>query len=461
MKSDIYMFLIYSILVVGILYCVPLKWRNIWVLLSSMLFYLICDYRFFLLMLAETAVSYYLGIKIEKDAKCKRYLVIGIAFIIVILFVFKYFNLFIEIFASGAGIAELVMPVGISYFSFRMISYLADIYQKKRTAESSFVIYGAYVSFFPHMLCGPIARSEGMTKQLKTGISYHEDLFVRGCELIIAGMFKKVVIADRLGDYVGLMFQSPSGYPALALWMGAVFYSIQLYCDFSGYSDVAIGITNLMGIECESNFVRPYFATDIRMFWRRWHISLSQWLRDYIYIPLGGSRKGRGRHFLNVLITFLVCGAWHGSQLHYVIWGLYHGIWNMITPRKKSNGASEMMLLHLIRGILTFAVVMFGWILFRAESTAKSFEYIRYMFESFTISYSSVVQSVLPFTGDNSCLAYFICVMVMIAVLFVYEYRSEYKIAGERTNLIWSGIFLFCILLFGTAGGSSFLYANY
>ena len=463
MKSDIYLFMLYSLAVIIIYYVIPPKMRKYELFIANMLFYFLCDYRFLGLIMGETVLGYYGGKIIaenqeDKKIKRKNLFFLFIFLICIILVFFKYFNFFAE--ASHISFPTLLMPVGISYFSFRIISYIADVYTGKRCPEECFVDFSVYVDFFPHLLCGPIARSESMLEEIKQKVCCQEKMVCRGCELVILGLFKKVVIADRLSGYVNTIFSTPQNYPALALWIGAIGYSIQLYCDFGGYSDVAIGITNILGFKCEDNFRRPYLSGDIQEFWKRWHISLSSWLRDYIYIPMGGNRTGKGKKIRNVMMTFIVCGIWHGSQIHYLIWGIYHGLLNVLHTLFFRKIMKTYKVLHVIGYIGTFLMVMLGWIFFRADNTFSAFIYIYRMFTKVGLSYNVIVSSIIPFTGDNSCVAYFITLCMMVLLLVLKEIFDERELINKN-KIIWNVIFLLCILLFGMTGGSSFLYANY
>ncbi len=525
--SNVYLLLVYSGIVILVYHLLPGKWRVSWLLLGSLFFYAVCDARFLALLLAETVLTWRIGGRIttcrgnrEENRKqhgtierervreeegedsnpsgraAKGWLIAGILLVLGILFFFKYENFFRTAFSLQG--TELVLPLGISYDSFRMISYLADLFLGKRKEERSLRHYAVYVMFFPQLLSGPIARSETMLEELHAQRALRSCELAEGLRLIVSGLFKKVVIADRIGGYATAIFAAPESYPALAVWMGAVLYSIQLYCDFAGYSEIAVGITRCCGLSCPANFCRPYLSRDMKEFWRRWHISLSSWLRDYVYIPCGGSRTDRRwKVSRNVLLTFAACGLWHGSGVRYLVWGLYHGLWNVVTPRRKTlaltaeEAGQDAGSLH--RGaarkaagaaltvgerglscLITFLIAMFGWILFKAESFPAAAGYVRCMFRRFSLSMASVQAAVLPFTGDNSCAAYAMTSFVLIAVLFVMEVREEQaggkaregaygKAKAQSTGLfdVRFGILLALVLLFGMRGTGGFLYANY
>ncbi len=509
--SNVYLLLIYSGIVIVVYCLLPGNRRVSWLLLGSLFFYAVCDVRFLALLLAETVLTWRIGARLaacrgersgdgeergrgkpekggEEQASAglagraaRGWLIAGVLLVLGILFFCKYENFFREAFSMEG--TEMVLPLGISYYSFRMISYLADLFLGKRKRERSLRYYAVYVMFFPQLLSGPIVRSEGMLGELHAQKRPDSCDLAEGLRLIVSGLFKKVVIADRIGGYATTIFAAPGSYPALAVWMGAVLYSIQLYCDFAGYSEIAAGITRCCGLSCPANFCRPYLSRNMKEFWRRWHISLSSWLRDYIYIPCGGSRTDRRwKVSRNVLLTFAACGLWHGSGVRYLVWGLYHGFWNVVTPRRKAQRVGGRILSCLI----TFLIAMFGWILFKAESFPAAAEYVRCMFRGFSLSAASLQAAVLPFTGDNSCAAYAMTSFVLIAVLFVMEVREESagrriaeraakgtskgtaERAGEGALAEATGIFdvkfgilLALVLLFGLRGTGGFLYANY
>lgn len=453
----VYSILLFSLIALIIFFACPKKFRNVWIFLSSFCFYAWIDHCFALLIAMEILVTFAVAKKIAANISAKavarRFLFLGIGTVIAILCFFKYFNFFVD--AFDFSVAKFALPLGISYYSFKAISYMADVYLGKREEEHSLVDYGAYISFFPQLMCGPIARSQGMLEQLKTGLGYNSALCQQGIVLIVSGLFKKVVIADRVAGYVDDIFATAAIRPSFALMLAAVLYAVQLYCDFAGYSEIAIGTTNLFGIKCDSNFNRPYLSRSIRDFWRRWHISLSSWLRDYIYIPLGGSRCSNAKIWRNTFATFIVCGIWHGSALHYVLWGAYHGLLNMLTPRKLD---VKGRLKSVAYWFFTMILVTIGWIFFKAETAKDAILYLGYIFKNFSVSVDAVLQSILPFTQSNTCVSYFFITLVMLGILFLKEYREEH---GKGGHSIWFALQLACIILFGFTGNNAFLYANF
>lgn len=447
MESNILLFLAFSGIALIIYYILPCSIRKYLLLAYSFMFYFICDFGFAWLILLLTLWSFYYGKFLASGSRIR--IAGGIIPVILILCIFKMQFLFCR---GNIGI----MPLGLSYYSFKIISYLADVYRKKRKPEENLVDYAVYVSLFTQIICGPISRSEEITEQLKQKMKYNSDLFAQGILLIISGLYKKMVIADRLSGYVNTVFGNYRNYSGLTLWMGAFCYTIQIYCDFAGYSEIVIGVTNLFGITCRKNFDMPYFSGSIGEFWRRWHISLSSFLRDYVYIPLGGNRCSRIRKKINILCTFIISGFWHGEGFKYLAWGIWHGLWNLVEDNQKDKH-------KIIKTFLTFICVMLGWVLFRADSIRDAGGFISGMFCRLTITPNAVIETILPFTGDYSCLAVFSSIMLCIVILAIFEWRALYaaKLDNEKENKVRSIIYLAAIVFFASVGQNSFLYANY
>jgi len=420
---------------------IPPEFRKYLLLFTSLFFYGMQDLLFLPLLMALISISYFVSQRMSKEADCfkrKKWMVCGIGILVITLIVFKS--------------VVLKMPLGISYYSFKIISYIADVYSGKIECERGFVNYAVYISFFPQILCGPISRFTAFTEQLDSVI-FDRVKCKKGICLILSGMFKKLVIAERLAVYVDTVFGNYQSYPGIALWLAAFFYSFQIYFDFAGYSEIVIGITYLLGIETPNNFVHPYFARSVREFWDRWHISLSQWLRDYIYIPLGGNRKGEIRKKINLLVTFLVSGFWHGSGSGYLAWGMYHGILNLL-PEKKSSSKFRC----ICGQVVTFTLVTFGWIFFRLEDAGEAIKYIICMFVNLKINLQLIAAAILPFSGDYSCIALFLTVCLFILIEWVIEIREERQ---KEIGFIKIVFYTFTLILFGTIGSSSFIYMNY
>lgn len=449
-----------------IYYKIPRKFRWGLLLVGSVVFYAAVDWKMLFLIAVSILGSYVTALKLEHaDAKKKKILLTGcIGILLAVLFLFKYFNFFIEsvnaiLYLSGIGTVSLVLnltvPLGLSYYTFKLISYVVDVSKGKIPAEKHLGYFALYVSFFPQILCGPIERAENFLPQLREGCVYEEKLMTEGLERIIIGMFKKLVIADRLAVYVNTVFDAPLSYPGMASILAAFFYSIQIYCDFSGYSDMAIGMAQMLGIHTRENFRYPYFSRGIKEFWNRWHISLSSWLRDYIYIPLGGNRKGKLRKHFNTLAVFLASGLWHGSSWNFVLWGFFHGLWNMFSWKKEKEVS---FLKQLWQMIVTFCGVTVTWIFFRAKDLSMAVIMLKHCVTGFGISIDRITASLLPFTGDNTCAAYFLIACLLILFQAVYEWRRFHR-KGKSGG--WIAAMLFMILFLGQFGSSSFLYGQF
>jgi alginate O-acetyltransferase complex protein AlgI len=300
-------------------------------LVASYIFYGWWDWRFCFLMFILTLVAYMAALWISGQPEKKVYIIIGVAVPLVILSVFKYFNFFISSFMKVWGITRgnalnIILPVGISFYTFQSLSYTIDVYRKKIQAEKDFSKLALYIAFFPQLVAGPIVRASDFLPQLKEDRSISMNNFMIGIQIFMFGLFKKAVIADWLSVFVDDVFRTPMAFHAVSLILAIIAYSIQIYFDFSGYSDMAIGCAKCLGYDFERNFNLPYISRNITEFWRRWHISLSSWLKEYLYIPLGGNRKGTVRIYINNMLTMLLGGLWHGANWTFVIWGGIHGI---------------------------------------------------------------------------------------------------------------------------------------
>jgi len=385
-----------------------LKIQNLLILLSSYIFYGWWDYRFLSLIFLSTIVDYFIGLNIPKQdsgKKQKLLLWCSVLFNLSVLGFFKYYNFFIDswidLFSSiGYEInsvwnLNIILPVGISFYTFQTMSYTIDIYRNKLEPTRDFISFAFFVSFFPQLVAGPIERATNLLPQILNKREFSYEQAVQGLRLILWGMFKKVVIADSLAPIVDDIFSNYQIFGGGTLWLGAVYFAFQIYCDFSGYSDIAIGVSKLFGFELMSNFKFPYFSRNIGEFWRRWHISLSTWFRDYLYIPLGGSQEGKWKSIRNIFIIFLVSGFWHGANWTFIFWGLFHSILFMPsfifnTNRKytKSIIAENKLMPNpkeFLQVGVTFILVTIGWVIFRSDTIDDSFLYLNRMISEFSI----------------------------------------------------------------------------
>jgi len=380
-----------------------LKKQNILLLVASYFFYACWDFRFLFLLIFSTLLDYLTGIKIEESSNQKSrkfWFWLSITINLGFLAVFKYYNFFIDSFADGLQLLNiqsnfyslnLILPVGISFYTFHGLSYVIDIYQKKIKAEKNFNDYSLFVSFFPLLVAGPIERATHLLPQVKKEKTFDYAKAKDGLLQILWGLFKKVVIADSCAEYANFIFENSTDYNGSTLVLGAVFFAIQIYGDFSGYSDIAMGTARLLGFELLQNFKFPYFSRDIAEFWRRWHISLSSWFRDYLYIPLGGSAGGTWMKIRNTFIIFLVSGFWHGANWTFIAWGFLNAVFIipsilLNTNRNNIDVVAKESIFPSFKEfslmITTFSLTVFAWIFFRANSISHAFQYIQNIFNS-------------------------------------------------------------------------------
>ena len=385
-----------------------LKLQNLLILISSYFFYGWWDWRFLSLIFLSTVVDYFVGLKIydSQDNKVKKtYLWISILFNLGLLGFFKYFNFFIESWIDLLGsfgyeqksvwTLNVILPVGISFYTFQTMSYSLDIYFKKLKPTRDFISFASFVSFFPQLVAGPIVRASHLLPQLLSKRVFKYDQGVQGLRLILWGMFKKVVIADSLAWRVNYSFENYHTLDGGTLLLGLIYFSIQIYCDFSGYSDIAIGTAKLFGINIRTNFNFPYFSRDIGEFWRRWHISLSSWFRDYLYIPLGGSKGSQWTSIRNIFIIFIVSGFWHGANWTFIVWGLTHALLYiplfLIGKNRQytTNVVAENNWFPSIKELFQIGMTYFSttiaWVFFRSENISSSFKYLNSMILKFSI----------------------------------------------------------------------------
>lgn len=402
MLFNSYEFLIFCPSVIGIYFIVPKKIKYIWLLAASYYFYMCWNPWYSLLMAFSTVVTFISGIFLgkcdSKEATKKRCIVAASLVInLGILGVFKYGNFLVLNINRAMGyvgidrsipMLDVLLPVGISFYTFQALSYTIDVYREKIAPEKNLFKYALFVSFFPQLVAGPIERSGHLLKQIKE-LDKHRlwsyDSIVRGFILALWGFFQKMVIADRLAVFVNTIWESYQDYGTIMLILAAIAFSLQIYCDFSGYSSIAIGVSKIMGIDLMENFNTPYFARSIRDFWRRWHISLSTWFKDYLYIPLGGNQCSAIKNYLNLLITFAVSGLWHGAGWHFVLWGGIHGLYQvigkMLRPIKKKvystlHFKTESVSWRIGECGMTFALVTFAWIFFRSATLSEAGSFV-------------------------------------------------------------------------------------
>ncbi|MFT7612059.1 MAG: alginate O-acetyltransferase complex protein AlgI [Parvicellaceae bacterium] len=407
--------------------------QNYVLLVSSYVFYGWWDVRFLALIFISSLCDYILGNLIHNsDTKRKRrtFLIFSLAVNLGILFTFKYFNFFVSSFISSFSVEsstdlfKIILPVGISFYTFQTLSYSIDIYRKRLSPAKSAIDFFTFVSFFPQLVAGPIERATNFLPQISKARVFSYPNAVIGCRYILFGMFKKVVISDNLSEIVAIIFKVDSVYSGLMNVVGVLFFALQIYCDFSGYSDIAIGTAKLFNIDLMVNFKRPYFAKSLKNFWSRWHISLSTWFRDYVYIPLGGSKVGPFRVYFNLFVTFLISGLWHGANWTFIIWGAIHGLFLVI---EKLLSKTKMKVHSIFGWLITMSIVLVAWVFFRAESLTHSLDYIKSMF-TFE-GEKGLAQQLKGLLSSNSeiTIGHFALVLFTIALFFVVELLIETK----------------------------------
>lgn len=465
------LFLVCFPLIFLLYYLIPAKYqkgRNIFLLVVSYILYINWKPVYALILLGVTGITYMSALKIERNKEhAKRTMIIGVILGLLPLLFYKYFNFINEqvyVLLSLVGLRyELqglnwAVPVGISFFTFQAIGYVWDVYYKRIGAERDFATYALFISFFPSILSGPINKASLMIPQLKNLRPYFDyTKAVEGLRMILWGMFMKVVVADRMGLYVDTVLPNYMNYTGVTCFAASVFYTIQIYGDFAGYSLMAIGVGKTLGFELTENFRRPYFAVSVTDFWRRWHISLSTWLKDYVYIPLGGSRCSKLRNYWNIFITFLVSGIWHGANWTFIVWGIWHGLFQIIEKRFGQQKCNYGRVGKSLKIFVTFLLVNFAWIFFRMPTLGDACGVIARIFDT---------SLPLTFFSDSMTTMFFMVLGLMI-LLFKEIMDEFYPAQMERlTRLVllrWGGqiLILSLILLAGVLGSDQFIYANF
>ncbi len=455
------------------------KLQNVLLLVASYYFYACWDWRFLFLLIFSTLLDYYTGIKMSEAKNIvnkKFWFWLSISVNLGFLGVFKYYNFFADSFANiianfgfhvNPWTLKVILPVGISFYTFHGLSYIIDIYKGRIQAEKNFIDYSVFVSFFPLLVAGPIERATHLLPQIQRERKFDYAKAIDGLRQILWGLVKKVIIADNCAHFANMFFDHPEQYSGSGLALGALFFTFQIYGDFSGYSDIALGTARLFGIELLQNFNYPYFSRDIAEFWRRWHISLSTWFRDYLYIPLGGSKGGTWMRVRNTFIIFLVSGFWHGANWTFIIWGFLNALYilpSIIFNTNRNNldivasGKYFPSLKEFFQIIITFILTVFAWIFFRAKNLSEAFDYIISIFSH------SLFQ--LPqFKGLTKA----IITILLTLVFFTLEWIGrENDFAIQKIGFRWNSklrwlfyfVLVFCIFYF--AGKEQvFIYFNF
>jgi len=481
MLFNSFSFLLFFPVVLIVYYIIPARARYIWLLLASYYFYMSWNPKYAVLIAFSTIVTWASGILIDKtNVTARKKLVVFICFAVnlAILGFFKYFDFFIDTInvalqATGLQLLhnpfDFLLPVGISFYTFQALGYTIDVYRKEVIPQRNLLKYALFVSFFPQLVAGPIERSKNLLDQVSNVHkikAFDYDRAVRGAVMMLWGLFMKMVIADRLAIVVDTVYNNYGNFAGYQLAIATICFTFQIYCDFGSYSLIAIGAAKVMGFSLMENFNTPYFALSIKDFWSRWHISLSTWFRDYLYIPLGGNRCSRARNYFNLMVTFLVSGLWHGANWTFVIWGGLHGAFQIIgkaTEKTKRNFyektglAKRTRLLTLWKMAVTFSLVSFAWIFFRARTFGQAKVIIAKIFTQF--QFSAMSRKHLLEMGLVKIEWYILMVsMIMLLIVDLYKYVKKHSLIDwiEKRNVaVRFAIYIFCICMiyvFGVYG---------
>ena len=457
-------FAIFLPLVFGAFWLLPNRsgWQNSTLLLASLVFYGWWDYRFLSLILFSTIVDFTIGQQIHRtNAQGKRKMLLGISLFtnLGLLGFFKYFNFFqnsfIQAFTFFGHDLEgfsltIILPVGISFYTFQTLSYTIDVYRKEMTPIRKFIDFATFVTFFPQLVAGPIERAKKIIPQLQASRVFDYQQAKSGLHLIIFGLFRKIVIADNLGIYVDRIWQYPNAITPYMVVLASVFFSVQIYMDFSGYSRIARGVAQLFGIKLMVNFNYPYKSTSFSEFWSRWHISLSTWFRDYLYIPLGGNRRGPKRTLINLCLVFTISGLWHGADWSFVLWGFMHFL---LLTSERFIKLPKTKVMHFLKWVNVLFMVNLTWILFRADTIANAWVFIRQLFKYQPLLGYDALTFQSPFL-----LALNLFLVLSLPLLLMIE-RRFYDFKIWQQNVLLIGLLLFTSMFLTT--GETFIYFQF
>ncbi|HPG41476.1 MAG TPA: MBOAT family O-acyltransferase [bacterium] len=444
-----------------------LRMQNFLVLVASYVFYGWWDWRFLSLVIFSSLVDYFIGRRLqhtEQTAKRKFLLLVSLLINLGLLGTFKYFNFFVESWNSAwqtlgvhmnLSTLKIILPVGISFYTFQTLSYTIDVYRKRMEPTRDIIAFLAFVSFFPQLVAGPIERASNLLPQFFKKRHINSQDLIFGSRKILWGLFKKVVVADNMSPYIEQVFNNPGHYQGMTIFFAVIFFAIQIYCDFSGYSDIAIGTARYFGFTLMTNFRMPYFSRSIKEFWSRWHISLSTWFRDYVYIPLGGNRGSLAKWQRNLLITFVVSGFWHGANWTFLLWGFIHGFFNSLEALATRFNVNILKSSGILAIFYTFIVVCFSWIFFRAAS----------MHDALIIIQSSLQPVFMPafILGPYRFLVTVFIALVIFSIEFGYQFNSVRQIYHTQRWYRWAFDYslVIMIILFGQATSSEFIYFQF
>lgn len=464
MLFNSFKYLLFFPIVILVYYLIPSKYRWGFLLFASYFFYMNWEPIYAILIFLSTGITFVCASQIDKKHSSPKYrrlmVVTSILLNFGILFVFKYYNFItssVYDVLTSLGLRvhfpefKLMLPVGISFYTFQAVGYSIDVYKRKLQHEQHFGRYALFVSFFPQLVAGPIERAKNLLPQFSEHKKFEYHQAIVGTKLIIWGYFMKVVVADRLSLYVDSVYNNVTMHSSLSLIVATVLFAFQIYCDFAGYSNIAIGSAKIMGFDLMTNFRRPYFAKSVPEFWQRWHISLSTWFRDYVYIPLGGNRVSKSRNYFNLFVTFLVSGLWHGANWTFIIWGGLNGIYQIFSSAFKK--VKVKFKLKFLKVLITFILINISWVFFRANSIHEAFYII-----------SKILKPTGElFTGGTKTI---LLSMVGLSILLIKETYDEFNVSkklkpSRPLKMLWYIFLVVLILLIGVFDGGQFIYFQF
>lgn len=487
MLFNSFQFPIFFLTVVTLYFTIPYRYRWILLLGASYYFYMCWNPKYIILIIASTLIDYYAGIqmgKTEVKAERKKFLILSLTSNLGLLFSFKYFNFFNDslkaafdhynIFYNFPAF-NVLLPVGISFYTFQTLSYSIDIYRGEMEPEKHLGIFALYVAFFPQLVAGPIERSTHLLPQFYREIDFNYERVTNGLQLMLWGFFKKVVIADRLAVTVNYVYNNPHNFTGVAFVIATYFFAFQIYCDFSGYSDIAIGAARVMGIDIMENFKQPYFSKSISEFWKRWHISLSTWFKDYLYIPLGGNRVKKWRWYYNLMVVFLLSGLWHGANWTFLLWGALHGFYLVFAILTRPVRERFIQIIKLdkipiihdyLKNFTIFALVCFAWIFFRANSISDAFYIVSHLFTGWEDVFNfSRLRMPLDFGLSINELYIAVSSIGFLELVHFFQKRVSIRnaISEMPIYLRWTAYYalIFSIIIFGKFGSQQFIYFQF
>ena len=477
MLFNSFQFITFYIVVVALLFSLPQRFRWILLLAASAYFYMCWNPKYIVFLIFVIVVDYFSGIgmgKTDKQAVRRFFLGLSLTGNIGLLFIFKYFNFFSNtastIFGHRFPLLGLVLPIGISFHVFQSLAYTIDVYRRRIEPEYHAGLFALFVMFFPQLVAGPIERPQNLLHQFKEEKRFTYDNFRAGAQLALWGMVKKVCIADLLAAPVNTIYSNPTRYPGPILLLATIYFTVQIYCDFSGYTDIARGVARIMGYDLMLNFRQPYFSASIREFWQRWHISLSTWFRDYVYYPLGGSRVSHQLVLRNLLIVFLVSGLWHGAAWTFVIWGGLHALYMIcgeITRPWRARtltalGLQDSKVYHLLQVVFTLNLVMIGWVFFRAATLRQAWYILKHMYVPKHISMADMSYG-MGLEQFSVYLAWAL-ILLLIAVDYALVYKPKFILpAWNSRPLRWAAytVGLYSLVFFGVWERIQFIYFQF